>query len=103
MLTAANSEALLLELAHLVGLVHALPAGHVLVEDRDDLHVGVQRQVVAERPDGERKPERTSSAGVWIAPHAATTSFARTATRWPRCRRHDDVADARRSRACRAA
>ena len=33
------------------------------------------------RPDGERKPERESRAGVWIAPHAATTNFARTATR----------------------
>ena len=31
-----------------------------------------------------RTPERAKSAGVWIAPHADTTSLARTLTRWPR-------------------
>ena len=29
------------------------------------------------------RPERRSSAGVWIAPQAATTARARTVTRWP--------------------
>ena len=28
-------------------------------------------------------PERRSSAGVWMAPQAATTALARTVTRWP--------------------
>ena len=30
-----------------------------------------------------RRPDRRSSAGVWIAPHEAITARERTLTRWP--------------------
>ena len=38
------------ELAYLVGLVYALPAVHLLIEQRNQLGVGVQGQVAAELP-----------------------------------------------------
>jgi hypothetical protein len=44
------------ELAHLEGLVHPLPAGHVLVEERGHHRVRVHRQVPAELAAGPPQP-----------------------------------------------
>ena len=76
-----EQQALVLELADLERLVRALPAGDRLSKIATTLTLGCIDRLWPSWPDGERKPERASSAGVWIAPHDATTSLARTVIR----------------------